>query len=300
MRVSNNQIYSTFLRYDKARQADITKYTNQLSSGKRILAPSDDIVSVAKALKAKSMGVELDNYLHNITTVHNRQIAAQTALTNIYDTAQEARAEIVRLLNHGVLDQEDAEIIDDYLQGLKKYIIDQANTKIGDTYLFGGTKSDTKPFDENGLYQGNENSQTVPVSKGYEAEATFNGKEALAVDSATNKIEIVQIIDTIHQAIAIDKDLSAVTEDLLTKMDESMKKISQFRSFIGNQDRNVQDFKQQHEYFKTVFHEMVSKFEDADVAEAVAKLEQSKIAYEASMAAFNQNKDLSLLKYFAA
>ena len=300
MRVSNNQIYATFLRYDKARQADITKYTNQLSSGKRILAPSDDIVSVAKALKAKSMGVELDNYLHNITTVHNRQIAAQTALTNIYDTAQEVRAEIVRLLNHGVLDQEDAEIVDDYLQGLKQYIIDQANTKIGDTYLFGGTKSDTKPFDENGLYQGNENSQTVPVSKGYEAEATFNGKEALAVDNTTNKIEIVQIIDTIHQAIAIDKDLSAVTEDLLTKMDESMKKISQFRSFIGNQDRNVQDFKQQHEYFKTVYNEMVSKFEDADVAEAVAKLEQSKVAYEASMAAFNQNKDLSLLKYFAA
>ncbi len=297
MRVSNNQIYHTFLKYDKARQANIARYTNQISSGKRILTPSDDIVAVAKSLKAKAMGAELDNYLSNITTVHNRQTAAETALSNIYDTAQEARAEIVRLLNHGVLDQEDAHIVDDYLQGLKKYIIDQANTKVGDTYLFGGTKSGSAPFASDGTYNGNTEVQTVPVSKGYEANATFNGKEAL--DAKDGKIKIVQVLDTIHDQIQAGT-LTGVNDDLLKKFDEGMKQIGLYRSLIGNQMKNVEDFKQQHEMFKTVYNDMVSKFEDADIAEAVAKLEQSKVAYEASMAAFNQNKDLSLLKYFAA
>ena len=297
MRVSTNQIYHTFLKYDKTRQADIARYTNQISSGKRILTPSDDIVAVAKALKAKATGAQLDNYLNNITTVHNRQVAAETALANIYETAQDARVEIIRLLNHGVLDQEDAQIVDDYLQGLKKYIIDQANTKVGDTYLFGGTKSDAAPFAADGTYSGNTEVQTVPVSKGYEANATFNGQEALGVKDG--KIEIVQVLDEIHDQIEAGT-LTGVNDALLDRFDEGMRKIGFYRALVGNQMRNVEDFKQQHEMFKTVYNDMVSKFEDADIAEAIAKLEQSKVAYEASMAAFNQNKDLSLLKYFAA
>ncbi|BCD68362.1 flagellar hook-associated protein FlgL [Nitratiruptor sp. YY09-18] len=299
MRVSNNQIYHTFLKYDKTRQANIARYTNQIASGKRILNPSDDIVAVAKSLKVKETANEIDGYLRNITTVENHQIAAQTSLTNIYDAAQDARAEIVRLLNHGVLDQEDAEIVDDYLQGLKNYIIDQANTKIGDTYLFSGTKSDIRPFNLDGTYNGNETTQTVPVSKGYEVDSTFNGKEALGVDTQSGKIKVVEIIDRIHDKIQAGT-LTGIDDSWLEEFDQGMEEISKHHSFIGSQQKNVEDFKLQHEMYKTVYNDMIAKFEDADVAEAVAKLEQSKVAYEASMAVFSQNKDLSLLKYFAA
>ena len=297
MRVSNNQIYNTFLRYDKTRQASLAKYTNQIASGKRILQPSDDIVAVAKSLKLKETNKQIDNFLNNITAVENREIAAQTALTNIYDAAQDARAEIVRLLNHGVLDKEDADIVNDYLQGLKKYIINQANTKIGDVYLFGGTKSNQPPFKSDGTYQGNTNVQTVPVSKGYEVEATYNGEEALGAQSG--KIKIVEILDRIDQQIQ-NNTLSGINDNWLKEFDEGMNAISQYRSYIGSQQKNVEDFKLQHENFKTVYNDMISKFENADIAEAAAKLEQTKVAYEASMAVFNQNKDLSLLQYFAA
>ena len=297
MRVSNNQIYNTFLRYDKTRQTNLARYTNQIASGKRILQPSDDIVAVAKSLKLKETNQQIDNFLNNITTVKNRETAAQTALTNIYEAAQDARVEIVRLLNHGVLDKEDADIVNDYLKGLKKYIIDRANTKMGDTYLFGGTITNKPPFKEDGAYVGNTKVQTVPVSKGYEVEATYNGKAALGAQSG--KIKIVEIIDRIDQQIQ-NGTLSGINDDWLKEFDEGMSEISKYRSYIGSQQKNVEDFKLQHENFKTVYNEMISKFEDADIAEAVAKLEQTKVAYEASMAVFNQNKDLSLLKYFAA
>lgn len=297
MRVSNNQIYNTFLRYDKTRQSELAKYTNQISSGKRILQPSDDIVAVAKSLKLKETNKQIDNFLNNITTVENRETAAQTALTNIYDTAQEARAEIVRLLNHGVLDQEDAEIVNDYLQGLKKYIIEQANTKVGDTYLFGGTLSNQEPFAPDGTYLGNEEVQTTPVSKGYEVEATYNGKEALGAQDG--KIKIVEIIDRIDEQIQ-NQTLSGISDAWLEEFDAGMNEIAKYRSYIGSQQKSVEDFKLQHENFKTVYNDMISKFEDADVTEAISKLEQTKVAYEASMAVFSQNKDLSLLRYFAA
>ena len=297
MRISNISNYDAFLKHVRTRQKEIAKYTEQLSSGKRILTPSDDMVALAKSLKLKATNKEIDNYLSNITNVHNRQVTAETALSNIYDAAQDARVEIVRLLNHGVLDMEDAEIVDDYLQGLKKYIIEQANTQYGDTYLFGGTKSDQKPFDENGIYRGNTEEQEVPVSKGYDggyqAKATFDG-------SKLNLDKIISAINKINDAIDDKKDLSLITDELLTDFDEGMNAIGVVRSQIGNQMKTIEDFQLQYEGFKATYNEMISKLEDADVAKAIGQLEQSKVAYEASMAVFNQNKDLSLLKYFAA
>ena len=298
MRISNNQFFGSFLKYDQVRQKNLDKYSNQISSGKRVLSPSDDPVALAKSLKLKETNTQIENYLRNITSVQAKQTAAETALSNIYDTAQDARVEIVRLLNHGVLDQEDADIVGEYLKGLKNYIIDQANTKVGNVYLFGGTKSDAEPFDTNGKYQGNSDTQQVPVSQSYQVQSTFNGGEYLKA-STTQPIKIVEVLDKITQAID-NSDLSGITEQDLADFDEGMEAIGKSRSLIGAQAANLEDFRLQYEAQKTMYNDMISKLEDANIPEAISKMEQSKVAYEASMAVFNQNKDLSLLKYFAA
>ncbi len=297
MRVSDNQFFGSFLKYDQIRQTNLEKYSNQISSGKRILSPSDDVVALAKSLKLKETNTQIESYLRNITSVQAKQTAAENALSNIYDTAQEARTEIIRLLNHGVLDQEDAQIVGDYLKGLRNYIVDQANTKVDNVYVFSGTKTDTPPFDNSGNYQGNSEVQNIPISKGYEVQGTFDGGKFL--DAQNHPIKIVQVLDKITQAID-NQDISNITNQDLADFDEGMKAIGESRSLIGAQASNLEDFRLQHEAQKTLFNDMISKLEDANITEAISKMEQSKVAYEASMAVFSQNKNLSLLKYFAA
>jgi flagellar hook-associated protein 3 FlgL len=298
MRISNEAIFNTFVKYDKVRQKEIARHTEQISSGKRILTPSDDFAAMAKSLKFKEVNKEIDNFLTNISSVKTYQTAAQTAMTNIADAGAEARTEIVRLLNTGVLDQEDAEIVNEYLQGLKDYMIDQANTKVADTYIFGGTKTDTPPFgfDANNQlqYKGNDQEQSVPIAKNFEAKSTFDGSKRLGLK------EMTEVIEQIRKAIEDDKDLTQITDALLEKFDEGYNKLLKNRSFIGAEERTLEEFKLQHETYKTVYNDFISNLEDADIAEAVAGLERSKVAYEASMAVFTQNKDLNLLKYLAA
>lgn len=295
MRISNNQFFGAFLRNDEIRQKKLERYSSQISSGKRILKPSDDTVALANSLKLKETNSQIDQYLRNITTVSARQQTAETALSNIFETTQEARVEIVRLLNHGVLDQEDADIVADYLGGLKQYIVDQANTKLDNVYLFGGTKSSTAPFSSDGTYQGNEKVETIPVSTGYELQGTFNGKEAFG--AVGGKLKVVEVLDQIINAIN-SGDLTNVTENMLQEFDQGMEAISKYRSFIGAQAANLDEIRLQHETKKTFFNEMISDLEDANIADSITKMEQAKMAYEASMAVFNQNKELSLLKYF--
>ncbi|MRJ02470.1 MAG: hypothetical protein GXO19_00925 [Epsilonproteobacteria bacterium] len=299
MRISNEAIFNTFIKYDKAKQKEIARRTEEIASGKGILAPSDDFASLAKSLKFRGIDKELSSYLTNINSVKMRQTAAETAMTNIADAGTEARTEIVRLLNVGVLDLEDAEIVNQYLQDLKDYMIDQANVQIGDTYLFGGTKSGTKPFEWDDSskelkYNGNEEEQRVPVSKRFQATATFDGSKRLGLQ------EMTDVIEQIRKAIEDEKDLSQITGALLEQFDQGYNKLLQNRSFIGAEERTLEEFEQQHEMYKTVYNNFISNLEDADITAAITGLEKAKVAYEASMAVFNQNKDLSLLKYLAA
>lgn len=313
MRISSSYIFDTYLKYDKTRQKDIAKFTKELSSGKKILAPSDNPISLAQSLRFKSINKDLEGYLKNIDIVQNTQEVAETSLKNIIETAQETRAEVVRLHNTGVLDAEDAKILRDYFKDMRDYIINQANVQIGDKYLFSGVKSQTAPLDSNGTYQGGTNKTTVPVAKGVEVPIKYNGDDYLGIDSNDNKMILTKVLDKVINIIdnAISgtgslndiNDPNAVTVNgssmsILEGFDKGLNAVMQYRSIIGTQNKTINNLKTQHEMFQTNYSNLISKLEDADFAKSVAELEKSKVAYEATIASFNQNKDLSLLNYF--
>ena len=316
MRISSSYIYNTYLKYDKTRQKDIAKYTKELSSGKRILTPSDDPISLAKSLRFKSIRKDLDGYLKNIKIVQNTQEIAEESLKNIIESSQEARAEIVRLHNTGVLDKEDAKVLRDYFKDIRDYIVNQANVKIGDEYIFSGVKSQIAPIDtSDGTYNGETKETTVPVAKEVkDIPIRFNGKDYLGVDKKDNKMILVKALDKVIKIIK-DGDLSKINDpnaitvkanddeeekpmSILEAFDTGLDAVMRYRSFIGTQEKRVNDLKSQHEMFKVHYSNLISTLEDADFTKSVAELEKSKVAYEATIASFNQNKDLSLLNYF--
>ncbi|WP_187646972.1 flagellar hook-associated protein FlgL [Nitrosophilus labii] len=313
MRISDSYIYNNFLRYDAARQKDIARYTNELSSGKRILNPSDDPLSNAQSLQFKSIKSDLDGYLKNLDIVRNTQQIAESSLTSIVDSAQEVRAEIVRLSNTGVIDMEDAEILKDYFVGMRDYIVNQANTQIGDKYLFSGVSSQNAPIDANGVYQGSDIETTVPIAKNIEVPVRYNGRNYLGIDNNDDKMILVKVIDKVVEIIDNAKNgtgslndinsanaitVNGTNMNILEGFDIGLNSVLQYRSIIGNQNKIVEDIKTQHEMFKVNYSNLISRLEDVDYTSAISELEKSKVAYEATIASFTQNKDLSLLKYF--
>ncbi len=218
MRVPDISFFDTFIKYDKIREKDIERYTQQLASGKKILTPSDNSVDNVRSLRFKKLTADLQSYDRNIDLVKTSLDIAESTLRNIVETGQELRVDIVNILNTGVLDYEDAQIYKDFFQSMRDYIIKQANVTIGDTRIFGGVKSQVDPFDERGIYQGEFLDTTVPVAKGVELNTTFIGKDYLGtipsgvwVDTNSNnlvdtnevsyKIGIVKAIDDIIQII---------------------------------------------------------------------------------------------------
>jgi flagellar hook-associated protein 3 FlgL len=403
MRVPDISFYNSFIRNNEIKENKLLKYTNQLSSGKKILNPSDNPLDSAQALRLQKLIDDISTYTRNMDQVQNVLETAESTLGNIVNTAQDARVHIIQVLNIGVMDAEDANILKDYFESVRNYIIKQANISIGDSRIFSGVNAQKDPFNTQGIYQGQTLETKVPVSKGVELNTTFDGSKYLGTiksgtwNSPQNKIGIVKALDDIIQIIDSgdiyklhsyisdmgynsitapivnsgesgtltinygsytlnvnynasttlndlvnsinsdptnkyieafafqDKDgiyrlglvakndpsipitVSDSSNNLLNKLgnissiletfDKGFNGVSASRSRIGTQMAVIEDLKPQNEFLKTSFLELKSKLEDADYASVISELEKVRTAYEALLATFNQNKDLSLLNF---
>jgi len=85
---------------------------------------------------------------------------------------------------------------------------------------------------------------------------------------------------------------------ILDTFDKGFEGVSQHRSLVGTQINVADNIKTMNEQQQVEFEDLISKIEDADYAGVIAKLEQSRTAYQALLASIAQNKDLSLLKFY--
>mgnify|MGYP001626163243 CR=1 FL=1 len=324
MRITDLLRYDNYIKNDQIRQNEIEKYTRQIASGKKLLSPSDDTVATVASLRLKTINQDIERFGRNMDFVQNVLDSAETQLDSIVKAGQEIRVEIIRLLNTGVLDKEDAKVLRDYFVNMKDYIIKQANFKIGDTAIFGGIKTQTDPFAADGTYQGETKETKVPVAPGVELNTTFNGAVYIGVNSLSNKMIITEaidkIVDIIDRAIAgtgslgelntatinikkykdkdKDKDDKILNVKILEAFDIGLNNVMQYRSVIGTQIKTIQDLKSINEKNQVFNNELISKLEDAEAAEAITNLQKAQLAYQALISVFNQNRQLTLLNFF--
>ena len=311
MRVPDVKFFDILLKYDRKRSEELSRKTEELSSGKELLYPSDSPVDFARVIRLKNIVSNFERFNRNIDLTQNVLETAESVLGTVVNTAQTARVKIVQLLNTGVLDENGAKVIADYLKSVKDYILQQGNTKVGDSYLFGGVKTQEAPFLSDGTYNGETKETTVPVANGVEVNTNFNGKNAFGVNAVSNKMLIVEVIDKITEIvesgdlsklnteeIAVDLGSGPVNMKLLDAFDAGLSKIMEYRSILGTKISTVENLKMQNENLRLHYSNLISKIEDTDYAAAIAEYEKAKTAYEALITAIQQTKDLSLLRFY--
>ncbi len=312
MRVSEQSLFNTYTKYDKLRQSDLQRVTEVLGSGKSLLKPSDNSVDTVRVLRLNSLNTEIEGYNRNADLIRSTQEIAEGTMGAIVDVGTETRVEVTRLLNTGVLDYEDGQIIKQYLQSARDFIVNQSNTDVGGIRLFGGVASGGNPFAADGSYNGALNETTVAVSKGVELNTTFDGSAYMGVNANSNKMAVVEALDAMIGIIdsgdltQLHSSTIAVNVNgtdhgdvpLLEAFDIGLKSIMEHRSKIGTQMKVSEDIKAQNETIALNITDLRAKIEDADYSAAISDLQKAQTAYEALLAAFNQNKDLSLLNYF--
>lgn len=145
-RVSTANMYDNTLRNLSARQKSLVDLQENLTTGKRVVRPSDDPVAAAQAERALTRLTRIQTEQRALETQRNAITQAESALGDAVDLVQNFRQLVVNAGN-GSLTPNDRATIANQLQGLREQLAEVANRK--DTNgmpLLGALGSALAPF----------------------------------------------------------------------------------------------------------------------------------------------------------
>jgi len=189
MRVSTSWVYSSGAEVLAQKQADLARTQRQLSSGTRVLAPSDDPVGAASALTIQESLAIVERYAGNQAAARNSLGLAESTLGLVGSTLQDVRTLAVRAGN-GMLNAADRRSIATQLRSQADTLMGLANTRDGSGgYLFSGYQDRTPPFTRTPagvIYQGDQGSRALEVSALRTMDIGVNGATAFEGARAGN------------------------------------------------------------------------------------------------------------------
>jgi flagellar hook-associated protein 3 FlgL len=185
MRISTSQIYAVSVGHITSQQSSLLKLQNQLSTGSRVVTPSDDPVAAARALEISQSNAQVTLNKSAQGTANDKLSALDSKLGSIGDLFAYVHDRAIQA-GSATLNQSDRDSIAQDMQAQFDSLMSMANgTDENGEYIFAGYKGDVQPFSGNlaGVsYSGDQGQRTVHVS------ATRNIPVSLSGDEVFNNV----------------------------------------------------------------------------------------------------------------
>jgi len=169
MRISTAGMFRASLGQMQELQSALARTQEQIASGKRLLAPSDDAIGAARSIELRELSSRIEQFNRNGNLAQSRLSVEEQALASAGDLLQRARELAVQASN-GTQSNETRAFIATEVRQLKEQMIQLANTQ--DTtgrYLFSGYRDKVQPFSgtaDGALYNGDEGQRFIEIAEG--------------------------------------------------------------------------------------------------------------------------------------
>lgn len=311
MRVTNSMMISSFLSNMNSNLSKVSKYSDQISTGQKMIRLSDDPIGVLNSMNARQKLLRFDQYTENLTAARSFVDQAESAmseisssLTGIYDKLVEAASDTK---------SDDRTVIAGEISAMVDHILQTANTTVGTQYIFGGFNTTNPPFtrDSSGkaLYNGLDlsdssvtNAAKVTAEKGQsirfevgfstKMDVSVNGVELMSKEGGS----ILNLLDSIVSELnsgASAATVSARIGDIQKAQSGMLTNLVSMGSKMTKLDLL------ENRYAKDIINytEIKSSIEDVDTVEALMQLKMSQAIYNQALAAGAQIIQPSLLDY---
>ena len=149
MRISTSWAQHTAVNSILDQQSKLQQTQMQLSTGKKLLTPSDDPAAAARSIDLNQGIKQTEQYQSNINAARQRLALEDGVLQNAVDVLHRIKELGVQGLND-TNSPSDRIIIATEMETLNEHLVGLANTRNANgEYLFSGFKSTTQPFSKN-------------------------------------------------------------------------------------------------------------------------------------------------------
>jgi flagellar hook-associated protein 3 len=181
MRISTMMMFDSLVR-NLAKATEKTQEIQEvIATGKKINRLSDDPIGITRILHYQSDLVKLSQYKENITYGNSWLSMSDSVVQDMQNLVSEAK-NIAIAQSTSTVSSENRAHAAVAVQNFYNQLIDYANTKLGGNYIFGGTITDSAPFNANGTYNGNGDDLTVEILEGVRTKINLAGSEFLITD----------------------------------------------------------------------------------------------------------------------
>jgi flagellin-like hook-associated protein FlgL len=160
----------------------LVRAQEQLSSGKRILRPSDDASGTSTALSLRRQRGDIERFKAAVASSKPVMDASLSALGSAGQSVAQARELVIQGLN-GTLGDNDRATLARAIEQIKGELMETANASFDGQHLFAGTSTDSAAFsstDAHGLtkvsYQGNASARSVSIGRGADLDVFVSGE----------------------------------------------------------------------------------------------------------------------------
>ena len=191
LRISNGYTYTQFLSGIQSNQFGLTKAQAQISSGLRLLRPSDDPTATSRVISLRGRLSHNNAYTKSILDGRSRVDFSASVLQDSSELMTDIRSLMIQGMN-GTLNADDRASMAAEISFLRDQLLELANSKLSGKHVFGGTDTGSSPFVETTsgkltkvAYQGNGDQQSIPVGEGVEMSINVPGSKIFAKNEAT-------------------------------------------------------------------------------------------------------------------
>lgn len=183
---------------------------------KAISRPSDNPMANVEALTLQSRIGDNEQYIKNAGYAQLHLNATESALIQLIEIVNKAK-ELAISQASDFFDENTRRGVSNEVIQLRNEAMSIANRRVGQKYLFGGFKTMTKPFSDDGKYLGDRGQITVETSKDFYVPINVNGAE-IFLSSEGTKVQKVDPFKNISPQDAKEgaqpKDNLEVSRDL--------------------------------------------------------------------------------------
>jgi flagellar hook-associated protein 3 FlgL len=315
MRITNNMVSERVIADLQARYGAMADTQLQISTGRRVNQPSDDPTAAAQERLRLSELSGIKGSQDSVASAQNGLNASESSLEGVRSVLSRAN-ELALAGANGSLSQADRVTIANEIDQLIKSAKDSMNTKVGDSYIFAGTKSDTAPYaDATGdAYQGDGGAllrdggagvllQTNPsfVPVGGSASVPLTADAILGNGSAAGDGRVLDALTQLsaHLRGGTAADLQAIQSTDLQAIKANQTAVSSAISAIGAMSNRATAAAGRLDDLEDTANQTIDDLTGVDTVKALTDYSAQNAAYQASLKVGAQIIQPSLLQFLS-
>ena len=301
MRITQNMMSNVFIGNLRKQTEAMLQRNEQIATQKRINRPSDDPAGMARVLRGRSTLAAIAQYTDNVAQGTSRLQFAESTLSTIDDLVQQARRTAEE--NSGAeVPAEARDLAAANVKEIYDQILQLANSKYGDRFMFSGDQTGTAPFTRDSAYtatyHGDAGSFRIPIADGVEVTVDADGRNYFQ-NGANGGVDIFDEVRDLITGLE-NPNTTAGTAQIQATIDpltDAHVQIMNKRSEYGPKLARLQATREHWTNLKSAVQGAIGRDEDVDVAQAIIELKNLQVAYESTLAAASQITQSSLVNF---